>query len=280
MSRMIALLLLLASFPAASRVWFEVAEIETDRNQSFLLALDDPEHIAQARQLIAQGRGGEVGSIVLARIAAGGDGFNRDLRSPQQRLWSWRIVSFDGFADLAIELCDGGPGWVEDDPHGFIANTGGRICFWGYTVVAELATPPAFLLTEGMDGAWYNPAHSGQGLFIDVLGGSGQVSFGWFTYAEGAPATSTGEHRWYTALGPRNGASADLVLYDSHGGAFDRADPVNTEPVGTAQLLFQDCDSGELRYAFDGGASGSISLQRVASRPGCIASEREVPASQ
>jgi hypothetical protein len=275
------LALLLAASPAAARVWFEVAEIETDRNQSFLLALDDPEHIAQARALVAQGPGGEVGSIVMAQIAAGGDGLNRDLRSENQRLWSWRIVEFEGFADLAIELCDGWPAWVEEDPQAYIDNTGGRICFWGYTIVAEVETAPTFYITEGLDGAWFNPEHPGQGLFIDVLGEIGQVSFGWFTFADGAPAAASGDQlTWYTALGPRDGASATLTLYRSTGGAFNRANAVDTIAVGSAEIEFSSCDEGRLSYSFDGGGSGEIPLQRVAARPGCIGAERSVPASR
>jgi hypothetical protein len=276
-----ALVLLLAAAPAGARVWFEVAEIENHRNQSFLLPLDDPDDIAQARSLIAQGPGGSVGSIVTARIEAGGDGFNRDVRAPQQSLWSWRIVEFEGFADLAIELCDGWPGWVEEYPQAFIDNTGGRICFWGYTVVAELDAAPAFYITEGLDGAWFNSDHPGQGLFVDVLGEIGQVSFGWFTFADGAPAASSGDqHTWYTALGPRDGDSAAVTLYRSTGGAFNQASAVETAEVGTAVISFSSCDEGRLTYNFDGGGSGEIPLQRVAARPGCIGAERTVPAAR
>jgi hypothetical protein len=276
-----ALGLLLAASSADARVWFEVAEIETDRNQSFLLPLDDPEHIAKARQLIAQGPGGTVGSIVVARIMAGGDGLNRDLRSPTQRLWSWHIVGFEAFADLSIELCDGWPAWVEEDPQAFIANTSGVICFWGYTVVAELNAPPAFFITEGLDGAWFNPEHPGQGIYIDVLGDLGQLALAWFTYASGAPVAPAGDlHAWYTGLGPRDGASADVTLYRSTGGAFNRADPVSSTPAGAAKIAFASCDEATLDFAFQDGASGRIPLRRVVARPGCIGAERSVRASR
>jgi len=106
-----------------------------------------------------------------------------------------------------------------------------------------------------------------------VLGDIGRVSFGWFTYASGAPAAPSGEHTWYTALGPRRGDRADVILYRTTGGAFDRIDPVNTEAIGTAELQFSSCDEATLRYAFSAGASGEIPLRRVSARPGCVAAE-------
>jgi hypothetical protein len=42
------------------------------------------------------------------------------------------------FADATIELCDGTPTTVERDVQGGIANTGGLVGFWDYSVVAEL----------------------------------------------------------------------------------------------------------------------------------------------
>ena len=72
----------------AETVWFEMAEIEAERNQSFLVALSDPEHIAQARAIIANGgRPNErTPGILLAKIGYGGDGYKRYIRDPYQRL--------------------------------------------------------------------------------------------------------------------------------------------------------------------------------------------------
>ncbi|HET6603755.1 MAG TPA: hypothetical protein VFG21_06000 [Xanthomonadaceae bacterium] len=268
----LAALLLGASAVATAQdtVWFVVAEREPQRGETFLLPLSDPEDIAEARARVAEGDASGVGSIVGARIAAGGDGFNRDVQAEGAPPWSWRITAFEGFADIAIELCDGWPGFVEADPAAFIANTGGRICFWGYTVVAELESAPAFAIGEGLDGAWYDPATSGQGFFVDVLADRGQLALGWYTYAMGAPTGGGDGHRWYTGVGDYAGASATPALFLSRGGAFVDPQPVQTESVGAAQLQFHDCDHATLHYRFDAGGEAEIALQRVAARPGCV----------
>jgi hypothetical protein len=104
---------------------------------SYVLVLEAPADVAHARDLVAQGPAAGA-TIAVATIAAGGDGANRDLRAPGAPPWSWHVTAFDGFADSTIELCDGWPGFVEQDVAGWIANTNATICFWSYTVVEEL----------------------------------------------------------------------------------------------------------------------------------------------
>jgi hypothetical protein len=132
------------SAPAApaETILFVVAETHPVHGDSYLLPLSDPQDIADARSLIASGAASGVGSIVIGWIAAGTDSLNRDVRDPGQPLWSWHVTRFDGFSNAAIELCDGWPGMVEQDVQGWIANTGGAICFWSYTVVEELGPVP------------------------------------------------------------------------------------------------------------------------------------------
>ena len=71
-------------------------------------------------------------------LVVGSDGVNRDVLASGEPLWSWHV---DGFDDFTIELCDGWPRFIEQDPAAFLSNTGGQYCPWGYTVVAELPTP-------------------------------------------------------------------------------------------------------------------------------------------
>lgn len=276
MSRLLALCALLLPFAAAAEtVWFEVAEIETERDQSFLVPLSDPEHIAHARALIANGGrpSDDLGGILLAEIRDGGDGFNRDIRDPDQRRWRWHISRVDGFGGLAIELCDGWPGWVEENPPAFIRNTSGFICFWGYTIKSELAAPPKFEINEGLDGIWYNPQTPGQGVTIDVLGEQNLIGLGWFTWANGAPGPArTGEHLWYTALGVvEAGASAsNAELFVSSGGVFNVTRSVDSQSTGNVEVEFSDCNTGVLRYSFDTGETGEIPMHRLVRRDGCV----------
>jgi hypothetical protein len=102
-----------ASAPAP--VLFLVAETTPVHGDSYVLPLTDSLDVANARALIAHGSGSGVGPIVTAHIATGADSVNRDYRAPGNPAWSWHVVSFDGFADTAIELCDGWPGYVEQD---------------------------------------------------------------------------------------------------------------------------------------------------------------------
>jgi hypothetical protein len=107
---------------------------------AYVLPLQAPADVAHARDLIVRGPALAGAPIAVARIAAGPDGVNRNVLAPGEPPWSWRVTEFQGFADFTIELCDGTPTLVEQDVAGWIANTGGVICFWGYTVVAELPT--------------------------------------------------------------------------------------------------------------------------------------------
>jgi hypothetical protein len=263
------LLVLFAAAPSrAETVWFEVAEIADDgdeRDEAFLLPLSDPAHIAQARSLIAQGPGGSVGSIVSARIALGPDGLNRDTRAPGEPLWSWYVSEFLGFADSAIELCDGWPGFIQQDVAAFIANTNGQICFWGYTVKRELNAAPRFRINEALDGAWYHPQHDGQGLFLDVMAERNQIFLGWFTFAQAGTA-SIGDpaHRWLTAQGPFSEDQADLTLVLTTGGAFASAQPVRHDAAGTLRLSFTDCNHGHAHWQFSDGSTGDVAIERIA----------------
>jgi hypothetical protein len=127
----------------AAPVYFLIAEPPGSEKHfdSFVVGLEDPLHVAHARDLIARGPLVAGDPILVADIVAGADGINRDHRAPGAPLWSWHVTAVDGFAAATIELIDGWPTGVENDVAGWIANTGGKIGFWSYTVVEELAVP-------------------------------------------------------------------------------------------------------------------------------------------
>jgi len=127
----------------AETTYFLVAERPEAavHGDSYVLPLSDPAAIAQARALI-DAEPGTLPSIVIANIAAGADGINRDHLAPGAPAWSWHVTGFEGFSDFAIEILDGWPTFVEQDVEGWIANTGGKIGFWSYIVTAELAAVP------------------------------------------------------------------------------------------------------------------------------------------
>jgi hypothetical protein len=120
-------------------ILFLVAEPEgsVTHGDSYVLPLEDPADIEHARALIALGPAAGA-PIAVAAIAAGADGVNRDLLAAGAPPWSWHVSAFDGFTDFTIEILDGWPSFVEQDVDGWIANTGGFVGFWSYTVVEEL----------------------------------------------------------------------------------------------------------------------------------------------
>ena len=113
---------------------------------------------------------------------------------------------------------------------------------------------------DGLDGAWYDPASPGQGFLIDAHPGDEFIFVAWFTYGEG---TASGQ-RWLTAQGPLQGSTADLVVYETLGGSFDKPDPSETNAVGTITIDFTDCSNALLDYSItDEALSGLINIERA-----------------
>lgn len=133
--------------------YFVVAEWpgEARHGDSYVLPVTRPEDIEHARALIELGPQVAGRAVAVANIRLGPDGINRDLRAPGQPAWSWHVTELLGFSDCAVEILDGWPGWIEQDPEGWMQNTPpsdrmpddeGSVGFWGYTVVEELAGAP------------------------------------------------------------------------------------------------------------------------------------------
>ena len=132
----------LAGQASGETVYFLVSEIDPQCSacDSYVLPVSDPAAIDHARDLVANGPGAG-GTIALANATVGGDGINRNVFEEGEPPWSWHVTSLVGFADVTIELCDGTPSIVEANPVAFLANTNGVICFWRYTVTAEIPGP-------------------------------------------------------------------------------------------------------------------------------------------
>jgi hypothetical protein len=108
--------------PDAQGVVFVIEVVD----ETFRVRIEDPDLIAQARRILA---GEEPQKIVTGQLAAGDGGFNDP--------WSWHILPGTvGFAEAAIELCDGKPSFVEDDLTYWL-NTVGTYCPWSAQIIAE-----------------------------------------------------------------------------------------------------------------------------------------------
>jgi hypothetical protein len=118
-------------------------------------------------------------------------------------------------------------------------------------------------INAGMDGAWFDPATSGQGFFIDSHPdpeGGHTIFVSWFTYGN---TTASGQ-RWLTALGSFDGSVADLDVHETTGGSFDDPQTPSTTKVGTMSIDFTDCSNAQLSYSLPADpAAGDIAITRV-----------------
>jgi hypothetical protein len=136
----------------AGRIGFVVAEYPFDavHGDSYVITIDenDADRLSQARKLVDWIEAGANldeapdGRIVFTSIAVGSDGINRDTLAAGSPLWSWHPIGEVDFMDITAEVYDGWPTFVEQDIDGWMANTGGAVGFWGYTVVNELGVIP------------------------------------------------------------------------------------------------------------------------------------------
>lgn len=125
-------------------IFFLVSEFETEKGDSYILPLKDPDDIAAARHIIANRASEELDRLVVAKVepATGNEEYaNKDL--VRDLTWSWKVTEFYGFAGATIEILDGGPQDVENDMEWWFDNTDsdegrGTIGFWGYTVLREV----------------------------------------------------------------------------------------------------------------------------------------------
>ncbi len=112
-------------------------------------------------------------------------------------------------------------------------------------------------------GAWYDPAQSGHGVYVEVLGSgaSRQMLAIWYAYLDGA-------QRWMTATGPIQGNTATLSATITRGAdfspAFNAADVIR-EPWGT--MTFTSIDGQRASWQWNstvpGFGSGSMNLTRL-----------------
>jgi DNA-binding beta-propeller fold protein YncE len=127
-------------------------------------------------------------------------------------------------------------------------------------------------INPGLNDAWYNPATSGQGFFINVFPDAGIVFMAWFTYDLVRPDESVtaylGEpgHRWITAQGPFADNRAELEVWVTSGGVFDAAVPAPGRVMeGKIILEFSGCNGGSVSYEFDSDEAprGIVPIERI-----------------
>jgi hypothetical protein len=256
--------LMWASTPAfADPVWFEVGAEDPRFPESFLVPIDDLTLIELARRRAADGEQSGVGAIVVAAIRAGGDGLNRNLRAADHAEWNWHVSEVLEFADQAIELCDGWPGFIAEDPRSYIANTYGRICFWGYSIKREVERP-RMRLTSALDGMWAPIDPRGQGIMIDVLQGDTKLGLAWLTWQ----FDDSGQNAWLIGASDVSNCathecgSVQINLLKATGGSWNAGTGPKVLAAGHAAIEFTSCSRAVMSFEVAGARAGVLELQR------------------
>ena len=127
---------------------------------------------------------------------------------------------------------------------------------------AEIIVLPRVFLGSGFSGAWYDPAQSGHGLFLEVLPGN-QLLAAWLTF------DADGRQAWFVGTGTYSGYTAMLRSVDRPGGGrwipnFD-ASRITHNAWGTLVFTFTDCNNGRVDFfsSDPGFGSGGMTLQRL-----------------
>lgn len=122
----------------------------------------------------------------------------------------------------------------------------------------------ATVVSREFSATWIDPAHTGHGFNIEVVGQGAEKTMlaYWYTYdAAGRPS-------WVVANGTVQGDRATLNAFTAEGGAPGSSfDPGNVRliPWGTLQIQFSDCNTGTVNYQPVSGnlTAGTVNISRL-----------------
>ena len=127
---------------------------------------------------------------------------------------------------------------------------------------ANVPVVPVGTITAAFTGAWYDPAQSGHGLFVEVLSGN-RFQAAWFAFDP-----SGKQQAWFTGVGTYNGNTATIsdVVLPTVGRFipnFDAAAVVRNR-WGSLTFTFTDCNHGRVEFTSAAGyGSGSMNISRL-----------------
>jgi hypothetical protein len=159
---------------------------------------------------------------------------------------------------------------------GRVLVAGGRSLAYGNVALgsAELYGQPVPSGTIGpaFTGAWYDPAQSGHGIFLQILPNNA-VFLGWFAF------DPSGTHQaWFGGIGSYAGDTITISAVDQPTGGrwipnFDPSQIVHN-PWGSMTLTFTDCNHGRVDFNSTlGYGSGSMNLTRLTQPEGLTCSQ-------
>jgi hypothetical protein len=124
-------------------------------------------------------------------------------------------------------------------------------------------------------GAWYDPAHDGEGFLLEILDGGTVVAY-WFTY------DTEGNQRWLIGVsrvvGNRIEIEELLVFSGPEFGDDYNADDLVSLSLGSATIEFTSCSQGLVTYVVDG-IEGQLKIQSLTSIAGHGCGEPARPSS-
>ena len=134
--------------------------------------------------------------------------------------------------------------------------------------------PNDFEINSGLAGSWFDPSQDGQGVVFDFAVGTDRFDavMYWFTYNDepADPETEligfgSTQSRWFTGIGPVQGATVEMSVIRTAGGIFNDPAAVSAAVVGTAEVEFFSCFEALLTFEFTEPEvqSGTIALQRI-----------------
>jgi CubicO group peptidase (beta-lactamase class C family) len=122
-----------------------------------------------------------------------------------------------------------------------------------------------FQIDKKLNGSWYWPENSGQGVNIEVLENRNEVLAYWYTYEQ-----DTGKQRWFIMQGEIVNDKAQLIIYSTSGGSFVISESPEVIEWGTGELFFEDCQSGTFVFSSSvENVSTEIPLNRLTGVENC-----------
>ena len=178
------------------------------------------------------------------RCAVGCDGAGGS-GEPSGTRWS-DTITFDHAGDVAYHC----------DPHAGMGMIG------VVRVVDSGGGTSNVPITSGFTGAWYDPAQSGHGIFIEVLPGNQMLAW-WFTFNPDGT-----QQAWFGNVGAIDGDTATIDAIQTAGGRWiPNFDPANvTNPAwGRLVFTFTDCNHGRVDFTSSvaGYGQGHMDLVRI-----------------
>ena len=134
--------------------------------------------------------------------------------------------------------------------------------------VIDLFAERGEAIGSGTTGAWYDPAQSGHGIFMEALSENRLLAW-WFSF------DAEGRQSWFGGVGTYEGNQATIPFTQTLGGRFiPNFDPteVSNTPWGNATITFSSCSQGRIDFqsTVAGYGEGSMALTRLTQPLGLV----------